>query len=217
MKKKFLSFIFAFAFILTGTACLTACGGDGYTFYDMFGKEYTMDSSANYRLQVTQNEGTSTHVKNWKQWVKDNFATIEHNGVETAEEYIAQVEDYLTLNLANNKIKIEQTSETDGLREGKVTLTLQQNTLVFDVKSHANSDYAGSYQEGTLYLEGKSDKVGDIQIISKDYGKTAGIVLLTIYNFDPMYKTFDIYSINSSEYQQVILIKTLNIKNVKNI
>lgn len=213
MKKKLLSFVFAFAFIFTGVACLTACGPDCY-FYDMFGKVYTIDSTTDTTLTI---DGANT--SEWEKWIKDNFDNIEHGQDPTAEVYIQNIKDSLTVNLLNCDIKVEKTSDVDNVRKGTVTIIKQgQENLVFNVESERDDDYAGSYLEGFLFLNGQTESVGRIQISTADYGKRADAVYLNFYVEQQEYKTHSHYGINKLNSDASInLMKIAKLKNVTEI
>lgn len=66
MKKKLFSFILAFAFVLTGTICLTACSNSNKGV-DMFGKTYTLKTVATYSLTDGGN------VLDMDAWITEHF------------------------------------------------------------------------------------------------------------------------------------------------
>lgn len=213
MKRNFFSFTLTFAFSWIGSTLLTACGS-GVNCYDMFSKVYTIDSTTDISLTIdgrTQN--------NWEQWVKDNFNNIEHGQDATAEVYIQNIKNSLTVNLLDFEIKIEKTSDVDNVRKGTVTIIKQgQENLVFNAESKKDEDYAGSYLEGNLFLPDQTDSVGRIMIKTADYGKSADAVYLNFNIEQQYYTTHSHYGINMLNSDTSInLMKIAKLKNVSEI
>lgn len=146
MKRKLLSFIIAFAFILTGAVALTACGDAG----DVKGKTFVFAD-----VQLTKTDGTAlteeekaneylagffTMMEGWKEESKGTTAKCEENGEVTGSCDL--------VGLSFDKLKAKGTPAHwtyDAKRENPVEITLNDG----------EDDYtlAGKLVDNTLTLK----------------------------------------------------------------
>ena len=168
MKKKIFSFIVAFAFIFTGTLCLTACGGNNYPGVDMYSKTYTFSERATYSGKI--NMGNDS-VSDWEQWIKDNWTSsysFGDNRLYTnktsaedlisyikSEDFITNLSDYKLLKGAVVEIGTGASTGNDNEKKGefKVRWGESENIDTFIISSSSVNDYP-------LYYNGKIDGNG---------------------------------------------------------
>ncbi len=155
MKKKLLSFICAFAFILTAGICLTACGGGGHKTFDMFNKTYKINSTATYELTIGN---SNQKITDWEGYIRNNYANIadsegEYNSAETLISHLqSRIASYkfikdATITLGEGQIEGEQ-------KVGSLTITqVDLSVPALQVKANPNKEYKDEYTNGFLYID----------------------------------------------------------------
>lgn len=154
MKRKLFGFIFAFAFILTGAVCLTACGPDHIDF-DMFDKEYSIGSNKTayfyYNDEGPDNKQTIDDVTSWLQ-TNGNKLTYSDTSPVNVQEVIGNLNDcHFAYNV---KVKVTSVESTGNPRKGKVQISGGGfETTEFDFEGEESKEYPANYSWGNIKYE----------------------------------------------------------------
>lgn len=160
MKKKIFGFIFAFAFMLTGAICLTACGPDHIDF-DMFDKEYSIGSNKTAYFYYND-EGPD-----YKQTIDDVTTWLQTNGNKLAHSDNSPVDVQGVISALNNshfaynvKVKVASVEPTGNPRKGRVQISGGGfETTEFDFEGEESQEYPANYNWGNIKYEDGSSSI----------------------------------------------------------
>lgn len=168
MKKKILNSIVAFSCILTGTLCLTACGGDNFPGVDIFGNTFTFSEEATFSAKINMNNDS---VSDWEQWIKDNWNSSYSFGdtrLDTkktsaedlifyikSEDFMTNISDFNLLKGAVVEIGAGTSTGSDNEKKGDFKVSWGQNESIntFIISTSESIDYP-------LYYNGKIEGNG---------------------------------------------------------